>query len=510
MSDDDKKAKKKQRNLNYKNKKIKDLGGLDKYREAVAATRKANYHKQKAKRLEDPLRQAAAAIVDETARQQVNEYIDAARKLEKAAEAAPRVAQLGPIADRVSLARSAATLTFATGGSPKHNCERNVDILIEWEKSLVDAGIVVPTAKSPVHSRSYLKTIFSTLKKIYKRIFGEPWHCDTFGWLKDWDRLYEELGISYKRLSTRTTNIGKVTGLVRWLAFQGPEWAPTLAAMRSTQSEESGKVQAVRAMNQASPDEAENSLPWEQMVALLPGVTDIYDKFLYGYQVLFAPRRLDVRLMRFVVMKTATVANLKTDPSLDAAFNYFVKVDARKGFFVFKNYKTVNKYGTQVFAVPAALLPLVNAFIKSFKVIAGSLLFPKNASGGAYSSSEFSSLMVQLYRRVTGKEHMLQNYVRHSFSTWLSREFQNKSVEARMEYVKRMGHSLSESELYKRVEQDDEAKDDDEVVDEDNASSKDEEGEEDEEEVKAPEKKKRGRPRLSVVEQGPPKKRARK
>lgn len=439
-------------NARYKAKRIKDLGGIDAYREDQARKRREWYAKKRQERMNDPLRQQASAIIDDTARDQVEAYVDAARKLEEVAEAAPRIAQLGPVAERVSSARSAATLTFATGGSQDQNCERNIDIIIAWEKSLVEAGIAFPTKKTPVHRRSALRTVFSMLKRIYERIYGTPWFCDTYDWLKDKDRLYTELKSMYPHLPTQSTNIGKVTGLLRWLAFQGSDWAPTLQGMRDVQNEVSPQVQAIRALNLASDDEKANSLPWERMVELLDKIpkNDVHDRFLYGFQVLFAPRRLDIQYLTLVTDSSATEATLKSDKSpLTNDNNYYVRVDKKKAFFVFKRYKTSRDYSTQVFPVPPKLIPMANKYIKTYKITEGERFFRQGL--------QFSDYMVQLYKRVTGKEHMLQNYVRHSFSTWLSREYQNKSVKARMEFVNRMGHSLEESELYKRIEEDDDA-----------------------------------------------------
>ena len=447
-------------NAKYKAKRIQELGGLEAYRDEQARKRREWYAKKREARMQDPLIKTAAAIVQDVAREQVEEYVDAARRLEKTAEEAPKLVRLAVDAQRVTQARR--DVSFVTGGTPSDNCKANVKILIAWEQALVDAGIAVVGKKTPIHKHAYLTSLFSTLSKAHLSIFGEEWNCDTFEWLKDWPRVYEALKQAYTNRQTLSTQIGKVVGLLRWLKYQGPEWIPIFTEASATMGGHSKEVQSGRATNKAGADEKANSLPWEEMVALLDGITDVHDKFLYGFQVLFAPRRLDIQYLTLTTEPNATEESLKTDTTFSDELNYYVKVNAKKAFLVFRKYKTRADYGVQVFPVPVKLMPLANAYIKTFKLGEGDRFFQPGI--------KFSDYMRQMYQRVTGKPHMLQNYVRHSFSTWLSREFQGKSVAARKEFTDRMGHSLSESELYKRVNSDDES-------------------------IEEPPKKRRGRPR---------------
>ena len=176
----------------------------------------------------------------------------------------------------------------------------------------------------------------------------------------------------------------------------------------------------------------ENDATWKQLSSLYTKYDKGQDRTILAlYTLAAAPRRIDYTNM--YVVHNKKLAALKDR-------NYLVWNSSPR--FVFNEYKTADKYGQQIIAVPIALQRILAETITEKPT--GQLLLDNN--GHPFTEAQFSDKM----RRITGrhgKKYSVNDF-RHAWITaFLAR---NPTTDGRMRMAKLMGHSIETQSKYDR------------------------------------------------------------
>jgi hypothetical protein len=212
----------------------------------------------------------------------------------------------------------------------------------------------------------------------------------------------------------------------------------------------------VRAQNLTTEAERGKFAPWSELTARFAqeanGPTKLSPRALalFGLYVAIPPRRVaDYRQMR--------VAGPGRD--LDPAANW-VQLNTKgvPARLVYNQYKTVSRYGQFVHdSLPPSLAKVLATYIRDADLADGDQLFPANG-GAAYSPSAFSTLVGNVFDRVTGKRTTV-NILRHSAITHFLGA--RHSVAQKEAFATQMGHSVGMQALYDRVDAGAESSEDD-------------------------------------------------
>jgi hypothetical protein len=183
----------------------------------------------------------------------------------------------------------------------------------------------------------------------------------------------------------------------------------------------------------------------ETILSNLNLLTNIQDKLIYGLYCLFPSRREDdYRLMKI------TYSN--NPDNLDNEYNY-LQIEKNKINFIFNQFKTVKKFGQQIFQVPKILDDILINYIQQNKLKELDYLFythknPKDKT----SQSNFSTKISNTFKKVYGIPISIR-YIRKSHATYLyNTAYKNKwSTNEINKYQDMMAHSKGESELYRVI-----------------------------------------------------------
>tara|TARA_R110000803_G_scaffold5717_3_gene18879 strand:- start:47 stop:955 length:909 start_codon:yes stop_codon:yes gene_type:complete len=145
-----------------------------------------------------------------------------------------------------------------------------------------------------------------------------------------------------------------------------------------------------------------------------------------------APTRLDFADMKIIYSKK-DILNDKQ--------NYLLINNKTNKSFVFQNYKTANKYGSQTIAINKELNAIINKFLEPFGRDRKYLLIKKD--GSPISTNMLGKDITRIFRH-TGKKISI-NIIRHA---WISQNINIKEIEKSNLLAKQMLHSTSEQLNY--------------------------------------------------------------
>lgn len=170
----------------------------------------------------------------------------------------------------------------------------------------------------------------------------------------------------------------------------------------------------------------EKDIDYKALVELQKKTDNPMMKVVLALYTMFPPRRLDYTPMKIVAKKPK-----------DADTNY-LQVNKSSMKFFFNEYKTASHYGQQVYAVPKALEKVLREWIKPEQT----LLFP------GYTPATFSTYVARFMEKETGIRATVNSF-RHAYITHLRSK--DASLKKKQDIAAKMGHSVDEQELYRRV-----------------------------------------------------------
>jgi hypothetical protein len=126
----------------------------------------------------------------------------------------------------------------------------------------------------------------------------------------------------------------------------------------------------------------------------------------------------------------------------DIKNNYLVIDDDNEAiYFYFNDYKTQKTYGSQSIPINDALKPYIKNYITQNNLKSGDKFL-------RYNEGYMSSIIKNIFKKVYGEDITL-NYIRRSHATHINSL--NISNNERLKLVLEMGHSPSESLLYRKI-----------------------------------------------------------
>lgn len=328
------------------------------------------------------------------------------------------------------------------------------DSLIAHITRLSDEGRAVdphPTAnKYP--SGATISAGVKALQKLFNLVTGttktKQIPGDNFDWLQDVTAVMQVLNSHYTTTNSRTSIKIKITALLSWL--EG--YDQLLAKYAQHMSESAAVRDEETSNNEMTPKQKARYIAWPEIVETFNrDVQNVNDKFLLGINILWAPRRLDLRFLHLKTLEPgATGAILAANRVLLPVVkdtNYVV-VSIPKMFLVFDEYKTNATFGRQVFELEDRLIDIINEYVSVNELEDGAPLLPQPTnSNKVRASSDMSTLMATVLDRYF-HNGMTQVTLRQSYST--HHHAQNFSEAVLKTLTARLAHSVGTSRLYYR------------------------------------------------------------
>lgn len=328
------------------------------------------------------------------------------------------------------------------------------DDLIASITRLSDEGRAVdphPTANKYPRSTSIAASV-KALQTLFNLVTGTTKKTqmpgDNFDWLQDVKAVMRALNAHYTTNNSQTTIKTKLTALLSWL-----KGYDQLLAKYSQQMTESAVVRDEEtANNEMTPKQKERYVEWSEIVDTFnQDVHDIDDKFLLGINILWAPRRLDLRFLHLKILGPGATGAILADNRvlLPVVKNTnYVVVSGKKMFLVFDVYKTSATFGRQVFELDDRLVDIINEYVTAHDLEDGDVLIPQPTNKNKVrASSDMSTLMATLLDRYF-HNGMTQVNLRQSYSTY--NHEQNFSEGVLKTLTARLAHSVGTSRMYYR------------------------------------------------------------
>lgn len=328
------------------------------------------------------------------------------------------------------------------------------DDLITRITHLSDEGRAVdthPTANKYPSGASISASV-KALQKLFNMVTGTTKKTampgDNFDWLQDVLAVMRILNSHYTTLNSQTTIKTKLTALLSWL--QG--YDQLLAKYSQHMSESAGFRDEETANNEMTPKQKERHVAWPEIVETFNrDVHDIDDKFLLGINILWAPRRLDLRFLHLKILGPGATGAILADNRVLLPVvkdtNYIV-VSGPKMYLVFDVYKTSATFGRQVFELEGRLIEIIREYVSTHELKDGDVLIPQPTNKNKVrASSDMSARMGTLLDRYF-HNGMTQVNLRQSYSTY--NHEQNFSEAVLKTLTARLAHSVGTSRMYYR------------------------------------------------------------
>ena len=172
---------------------------------------------------------------------------------------------------------------------------------------------------------------------------------------------------------------------------------------------------------------------------------DILQKYLIaGLYILMPPRRNVYANMRVINHKK--FGDLDEDEKVDN--NYLVIHNNSKKYFIFNDYKTKKKYGTQKIRIEPDLNKVINTWYRHSKNQEWLIV---NGHGNRVPSNVLSRMIQQTFKKATGKSKISSTLLRHMF---VSDKFKDLDTFKKLQDdAEKMGHDIiTQIKTYKKVE----------------------------------------------------------
>ena len=243
---------------------------------------------------------------------------------------------------------------------------------------------------------------------------------DGLDWLKDSGKVIEFIdGLAYSHNYKKTFYIAIVSILKL-------DKNPLMDVYKVKMDEYNHKQAEIYEEQRLSTTEQEKFMDWKDILKVQRTMDKgTLEHLLVSLYTLQSPMRLDYCSMK--------VVNAHPDTK-DG--NYLVMND--KPYFIFTQYKTAKRYGVVIKEVPKALIIVFKRYFKGHPT---DVLFPM-------TESAFSKLIGDVFEKHTTKR-VTCNILRHSYVSHIKRN--DKTIKEQIKLSKDMLHSVSMSDVYRRV-----------------------------------------------------------
>ena len=192
-----------------------------------------------------------------------------------------------------------------------------------------------------------------------------------------------------------------------------------------------------------------------QTIIKLNKIDNLKDKLIFSlYTQNIAPRRLDYYRLKISYQNTKKLDQTFMDKKLR---DNFVQIKNNKPVnFVFNNYKTVDKFGSQVIRIQPIVQQLLIDYIKQNDLEDNDYLFEP------LDSNKFGKEVTKLFSKVYNTPGLSVNWIRKSAASYYQNLY-TKKTNKKMYIAWLMAHSVLQNSLYAKYENNlDEDEEDDE------------------------------------------------
>jgi len=192
-------------------------------------------------------------------------------------------------------------------------------------------------------------------------------------------------------------------------------------------------------LNKLNDKEKEIYLEWGEIVNMYnklyvnrtKSLTQFKKCITIGLYVKFPPRRIKDYNRMIAIQTEDNVNNNK---------NYYI---ISSGMFIFNNYKTKKKYGSQRFPVPIELRNLLDEYIEKYKLHDKEII--------NLSENDLSEKIKRIIKGNTGKGATV-NTLRHSYISYMNNTGQINSTNNKKNLASMMGHShIVQQDVYVKL-----------------------------------------------------------
>ena len=192
-----------------------------------------------------------------------------------------------------------------------------------------------------------------------------------------------------------------------------------------------------------------------QTIIKLNKIDNLKDKLIFSlYTQNIAPRRLDYYRLKISYQNTKKLDQTFMDKKLR---DNFVQIKNNKPVnFVFNNYKTVDKFGSQVIRIQPIVQQLLIDYIKQNDLEDNDYLFEP------LDSNKFGKEVTKLFSKIYNTPGLSVNWIRKSAASYYQNLY-TKKTNKKMYIAWLMAHSVLQNSLYAKYENNlDEDEEDDE------------------------------------------------
>ena len=205
------------------------------------------------------------------------------------------------------------------------------------------------------------------------------------------------------------------------------------------------RIQEKRDDNVLAEDDKDRIIPLDKPTISngLDKLKDMREKLIFGLYTLQPCRRLEYRFMR--ITKETNKDNLDDDND-----NYLVITPPYK--FIFKNYKTNDKYGQQEIPVmDGDLINLIKQYIAYYKLKVGDYLIGQTSDKNkVIAEPNFSNKLTQIFRKVYNV-HTSLDFIRKSHIISFLDQPKKLSNNDKKQFAEWMAHSTEEQTKYYKI-----------------------------------------------------------
>jgi hypothetical protein len=195
------------------------------------------------------------------------------------------------------------------------------------------------------------------------------------------------------------------------------------------------KYEAVRDDNAVSDEDVRKIITDYDIDTLLENIKKLdkpLHKLLYALYVFTPPRRNEYQNIYIVNYKA----------KLDKDKNYILLNKKYPTHFVFNNYKTADKYGSQKIEIPTQLAKIIYNYIKENKLKSGDKLI-------TISINNYIQNIKKAFKIVYGIDGITTRWLRISYATYIDNVKMSNNDKNKI--VENMGHSAQQSSKYRKL-----------------------------------------------------------
>lgn len=172
-----------------------------------------------------------------------------------------------------------------------------------------------------------------------------------------------------------------------------------------------------------------NYVQWETVLEKYKKIQqDTKEYIVASLYVLLPPRRLTDYSLMYIT---------NNNHNLDKIINYYYD-NGTKSYFIFNQYKTKKKYGTQIIYVPTKLRNIINTYLQ------------KNNIKNMQAMLQMNETQIRYKINNAFGKNVSVDILRHSYITYLAQNGAFDKLQNRLDVARIMAHSIETQENYRK------------------------------------------------------------